>query len=422
MKKTTLFCLISIFFVLSCKKDNNNKPSTACGILTINVGVDIFITEINTNWKSTLDTDDFKVIIFKNTGEIVNTYERAADMPDEIELEPAEYYIEAHSNNFQPVSFENPYYYGISGNFSLDNEEHKIITVNCELANCAVSVAYSQNVQSDFTDYYTVVSNSDSALVFNKDEIRFGYFDLKPLFIEAYLIYTLADSSVQTKLLTGSINTPQAKKHYEVRVDASVKNGTASVNIILDDITEYELIEITDGDTSNIQGKIGYGDLLITEIMYDPSTIPDAEGEWFEIYNNTISEIDIDSLVIKRDADIHVVNQEILIPAGDHYVLARSDNATSVLKYVYGTDITLTNSGADLIIANFGTDGTNGSEIASVNYGLSGFPDPSGASLNLDSMNYNVESAKTGTSWCASTIVFDTGDLGTPGAVNSSCN
>ena len=75
----------------------------------------------------------------------------------------------------------------------------------------------------------------------------------------------------------------------------------------------------------------------------DPSTISDTEGEWFEIYNNTSTEIDINRLIIKRATDLHIINEEIILPPGEYYVLARSENATTALKYVYGSDITLTN-------------------------------------------------------------------------------
>ncbi len=422
MKKTILFLLTCLVFVCSCKKDNDNRPTSESGKLSVSVGVEVFTGKINTSWKSTLDTEDFKVLICKNTGEVVKTFERAADMPDEITLETGEYYVTAHSNNFLPAAFENPYYFGKSENFNLSKEEHRTVTVNCELANCAVSVTYSGNIQSDFTDYYATVSISDSALKYEKDEARTGYFDLKPISIEALLVYSMVNGSSQTKLLTGIIEDPQAKKHYEVRLDASVNDGIASVNIYLDDSTDYELVEISEGDTNGIPGNIIYGALLITEIMYDPTAISDAEGEWFEIYNNSSSQIDINGIVIRRVGDLHVINQEKVLLPGEYYVLARSENATSAPKYIYGTDITLTNSGAELIIANYGTDGTDGFEIASVNYGAKGFPHPSGASLNLDPVYYNVESAKLGTNWCASTDVYDTGDLGTPGSVNSSCD
>ena len=421
MKERTLLFASILLFVLSCKKDDNSIHLSVNGKISVNIGLEIFSGDLDTGWKSTMDTDDFKVVICKSTGEAVQTYERAADMPDEISLEPDEYYVEAHSNNYMPAAFENPYYYGSSDNFVLDKEEHRTVTVNCELANCAVTVVYSENVQADFIDFYTVVSTSDSSLIYNNDEIRYGYFGLKPISIEASLTYSLNNGLEQIKVLTGNIDYPQPKKHYEVHVDSSVEDGTASVNIHLDDSIVHEIINLFTEDTSEIPGRIGYGDLLITEIMYNPTAIPDAEGEWFEIYNNTLSDININELVIKRSSDLHIVDQEIIIKPGEHYVLARSESATSAPMYIYGTDITLTNSGAELIIANYGTNGSNGSLIASVNYGLSGFPNPAGASINLDYLYYDVESAKIGTSWCESTEIFETGDLGTPGSVNSSC-
>jgi hypothetical protein len=426
MKKSVLFCLLSIYIILlgvinSCRKDDGS-PLNEKGKISIKLGIEIDIKDTGKNLKSTLQADSFKVIIYNTTGAVVLEFENAIDLPGEIELIPGEYYVVANSKNFMPAAFENPYYFGRSENFVLENEEHRMVNVNCELANCAVSVIYSENIQNDFSDYYAIVSIEGGALIFNSNEIRMGYFDLAPLSIEAVLEYSLTGGSTATKTLTGIIDNPQAKKHYEIHIDASLADGQAAVIIHLDESIDPEVIEITDDSVDIIPGPVGYGDLLITEIMYDPSAISDTEGEWFEIYNNSLSDIDINQLVIKRASDLHIINQEIVLSPGEYFVLARSENATTASKYVYGSDITLTNTGGELIIANFGTDGSNGSEIASVNYGDTGFPDPVGASINLDPSYFNVEQAKSGFSWCESTVAYDTGDLGTPGVENSSCD
>lgn len=426
MKKSYLFYLLTVYIVSlviinSCKKDDVS-PTNEKGKISINLGIEIDVKDTGKSLKSTLDEDSLRVIVYNNTGAIVIEFENAIDIPDEIELDTGEYYIVAHSNDFMPAAFENPYYYGISENFTLVKEEYRIVTVNCELANCAVSVLYSDNIQNDFSDYYTIVSIEGGSLTFDRYETRLGYFDLLPLSIEAVLEYSLIDGSTAIKTLTGIIDNPQAKKHYEVHLDASLTDGQAAIVINLDESIDPEIVEITDDSTIVIPGAIGYGDLLITEIMYDPSAVTDTEGEWFEIYNNSTSDVDINQLVIRRASDLHIVNQEVIISPGEYFVLARSENATSSPKYVYGSDITLTNTGAELIIANYGTDGTNGSEIASIDYGAPGFPDPTGASINLDPSYFNVEQAKSGSSWCESIVAYDTGDLGTPGSVNSSCD
>jgi len=426
MKRIVLFCslaviLLSTLFIHSCKKDDDN-PSEGKGKISISIGIDIDVSDISKNFKSTNQADSFRVLIYNNSGEVVLEFEDASDITGDISLDPGEYYVEAHSDNFMPAAFENPYYFGRSENFVLEREEYRTVTVNCELANCAVSVSYSDNIKNNFSDYYTVVSIEGGSLAFSMDETRTGYFDLRPVTIEAFLEYSLTGGSKAIKTLSGTIENPQAKKLYEVHLDASVSDGQAAIIINLDESIENEIIEINETDTSVAPGPIGYGDLLITEIMYDPSAISDTEGEWFEIYNNSIENIDINGMVIKRASDLHIINEVVILSPGEYFVLARSVNATLAIDYIYGSEITLTNSGAEIIIANYGTDGTNGSEIASVDYGASGFPGASGASINLDPAHFNVDQAKLGTNWCESIVGYDTGDLGTPGSINSNCD
>jgi len=157
--------------------------------------------------------------------------------------------------------------------------------------------------------------------------------------------------------------------------------------------------------------------------MYNPTAVSDTEGEWLEIYNNSSQSIDIFQLVLKKGTEVqHIINENILIDPQQHFVLARHQNATSGAGYIYGSDMTLTNSGDDISLANYGIDGTDGRVIAFVNYGNTGFPDGSGASLNLDQNTYDVNLAQLGENWCTSISTFDTGDLGTPGALNDVCN
>jgi len=199
-----------------------------------------------------------------------------------------------------------------------------------------------------------------------------------------------------------------------------LNNGQASILLNIDENVTTETICITEAQT----GEVNPGDILIIEIMYDPDTLSDTEGEWFEIYNTTDSIINLKNLVIKcNDNNSHIITDSISLAPDTYFVLARNEAATTAIKYVYGSSITLTNSSTNLILANYGTDGSNGSEIASVFYDESnGFPAGIGASIQLNPLYYNVTDAKSGSSWCLSTISFDTGDLGTPGIANTDCN
>jgi len=48
------------------------------------------------------------------------------------------------------------------------------------------------------------------------------------------------------------------------------------------------------------------------------------------------------------------------------------------------------------------------------------FPDPNGASMNLDIGHYNYLDNDNGANWCLGVTSYN-GDLGTPGSANVSC-
>jgi hypothetical protein len=78
--------------------------------------------------------------------------------------------------------------------------------------------------------------------------------------------------------------------------------------------------------------------------------------------------------------------------------------------------------GENLIVNTFGTDGTDGDVICSVDYGAAGFPSGvNGKSIQLDPGITGAAEAMLGTNWCVSTLPYNTGDLGTPGSINTTC-
>jgi hypothetical protein len=75
-----------------------------------------------------------------------------------------------------------------------------------------------------------------------------------------------------------------------------------------------------------------------------------------------------------------------------------------------------------LILNEYGTDGTDGNIICRVDYGEAGFPTGlNGCSMQLAPDITEVDDALLGTNWCASTLTFASGDLGTPGTQNTTC-
>ena len=417
-----MVCLMTIS-LFSCQKNEFN-PNSETGNLHVNIGLLMHINEVSRGLKSMLQTEDFKVNIFRADGTEAMTFESALDMPDTIELEIGNYYVEAHSDNNLPAAFENPYYFGVSDVFAISSNSQQSVLVNCELANTIVTVVYSDNTMNSFVDYSTTVSSELGYLVFSKDETRMGYFQTLPLEILVELAYLNPDGSDTSKILSGRIPEPLPNRHYEILVDASPDEGMASFQILLDSSdVQVESVEITDHSYNPQSSEIGYGELLITEIMYDPSSLSDTDGEWFEIYNNSDQAVNLKNLVLGRDdANRHIITDSIELSPASYFVFSRTEAATDAThSYIYGSDISLTNTGAVLSIYNEGAETDPGALIFSVNYGGDYFPDGAGASISLNPDMINAADAVTGTSWCISTSVYSTGDFGTPGAVNDSC-
>jgi hypothetical protein len=413
-----MLILLSLF---SCHKEDlkNKKPT---GELKIEIGLYVSVNEEKESLKSTLGAEDFKVIVYNDADEEVLAFEKASEMPDVIQLEAGNYYVTAFSENNLPAAFENPYYFGKSGNFAISPDNQQTVVVNCELGNTIVSVVYSDYVKSNFKDFTTTVSSAEGSLDFVKNETRAGYFKPLPLTIRASLTMQKPDGTFESKILTGTIPDPKPKRKYEIHVNTSAGTGSSVLQINMDESTgPIEIVDITD-QVQNTDSVLKGGELLITEIMYDPTALTDAVGEWFEVYNNTNRTLNLQKLVIKKnDTEKHIITESISLLPGSYQVFSRTDNALTGIKYVYGTGISLNNTGAILSVSNYGTDGTDGTIICSVNYGAEGFPSATGASLCLDPGSLNPLDMALGSSWCVSSSVYSTGDKGTPGTANDNC-
>jgi len=412
-----------LVFVISCQKEDFPSRKET-GSLCINIESALQVNEVNSHLKAAPVIEDFKVTIYRSDGTEAMGFDSTTIRPDTLELEVGDYYVEAHSDNNLPAAFENPYYYGISEIFTVSSNTQNSVLVHCLLANTIVSVAYSDQVTGGFSEYQTTVASALDSLVYLQDETRLGYFRTLPLDIRVDLSYAKTDGTVVRKSLSGSIPYPLANRHYEIFVDASLSEGLAGFQITMDSTgVPIEIIEIADTPVVPDPGAIAFGDLLITEIMYNPTALSDTEGEWFEVYNPTGHSINLQNLILGRDeANRHTISEALTLQPGTYMVFQRHDTATTASStYTFGSDLLLPNTGAVLSIFNEGTESEPGALIFSVDYGDFGFPEGSGASICLNPELMNAADAPQGTSWCVSSSLYSTGDLGTPGSVNDIC-
>jgi hypothetical protein len=393
-------------------------------MLRLNVGISVTESDGNQRLKSAVTAADFHVQIFNSKNEVVKDFAHASEVPDTLILAAGQYYAVASSDNNQPAAFDNPYYSGNSGNFSITAGQVATADITCSLANIMVTVVYSSQLAGTFTDYSTKISNTTGNLVFSKAETRSGYFNAGPLRIEASLVYSVG-STVKSRKLTGEIAAPEFGKHYEVHIDASQTEGGSLLSVTLDETVETEVISISgEGTVVDNPSNPGSG-LLITEIMFDPAALSDAQGEWIEVLNNSGETVNLKNMVLRKGSEsFHKINADVNIAPGASVVLGNSVTATGNVSYNYGSALSLTNTGGfELILATYGTNGLDGTVLCSVNYRSSGFPaSVAGKSMQLDPTVTTAAAATLGSNWCLSTQTFATGDYGTPGLPNTACD
>ncbi len=173
-----------------------------------------------------------------------------------------------------------------------------------------------------------------------------------------------------------------------------------------------EVVPIT--ETFIIGSEPFYGQLLITEIMADPTPsngLPEAE--YFELYNSGQKAIELAGV---RLNDVIFSSPKVLAP-GDYLVCASEGSASDFLLFpeiYFISELSttyFTNSGRDLSLFN-----PSGEELDRVNYDLTWYADEDAldGGYSLERINL-MEPCRGGDNWRASTHA----DGGTPGEVNS---
>ena len=163
------------------------------------------------------------------------------------------------------------------------------------------------------------------------------------------------------------------------------------------------------------------GEVVISEVMQNPSTVDDSAGEWFEVHNPTAGDLNIGGCIIASSGDSsHTIDSlAVVVPAGGYVVLGiGSDpvlNGGVPVDYVF-SDTVLAN-GSDVL--SLTCDGTLIDSIAWDDGAT--FPDPTGSSMQLGSFALNITSNDRGGNWCEGTATYGLGDIGTPGAANDVC-
>ncbi|TNF22605.1 MAG: hypothetical protein EP329_28380 [Deltaproteobacteria bacterium] len=150
-------------------------------------------------------------------------------------------------------------------------------------------------------------------------------------------------------------------------------------------------------------------DLIITEIMPDPTSISDNEGEWFELYNPTGLTMRLEGCTVSDGGDDLHTFSAFDVPPHAWVSLARTDHPGFAPDYVYA-GMRLTNSGDNLFLR------CGQADIDSATWSSS----EAGRAWQLDA-GALAEAHPPTSAWCAATSVYNGQDRGTPGVENPPC-
>ena len=222
---------------------------------------------------------------------------------------------------------------------------------------------------------------------------------------------------------------------------------------INDDHAEYPLVVdpiVSVGARNNCSGvamsTIAEGDLIVTEMLIDPTHVVDDLGEWIEIYNTSAQTIDLDDLVVWDDGiDEFMVGDCFDLAPGAYAVIGREGDSS--INGGYSPDIVVTsgsfhlanktNNGDEVILGYRDPGSTDCNTdpctiVDRVNYTLAWAHNapvqgsdvffPKGASFSLDPDHFSSVENNSNNTWCDAMEFYGDGAFGTPGTSNDDCD
>lgn len=166
------------------------------------------------------------------------------------------------------------------------------------------------------------------------------------------------------------------------------------------------------------------GQVIISEIMPNPSVVSDGDGEWFELHNPSDTEsYQLGGCEISGNdgEEIIMLMTDLVIPPGGYLTFAPSsmEDVGFVPDYEWEVNYFISNSG-DVITLT-----CDDAIIDSVDYDPFPFSPGNGLSLNLDPGSFDATANDDGNNWCNGLTEYNSSktntDFGTPGAANDEC-
>jgi hypothetical protein len=154
--------------------------------------------------------------------------------------------------------------------------------------------------------------------------------------------------------------------------------------------------------------------VIFSELMKNPEVLPDADGEWIELYNAGSTALDLGGCTLGRDDQELALEGSLVLEPGRYLTLSNGQTPGFTPDVLY-SGLTLPNSGAfGLRLACAGT------VLDEVNVDPAMPAQRAGRSLSLSASALDDAANDDPARWCDGSTSYD-GDYGTPGTGNPDC-
>ncbi|HEU4576635.1 MAG TPA: lamin tail domain-containing protein [Polyangiaceae bacterium] len=154
--------------------------------------------------------------------------------------------------------------------------------------------------------------------------------------------------------------------------------------------------------------------VVISELMKNPEALPDADGEWLELYNAGTQDLDLSGCELRRDEQTLPLEEGFSIAAGAYLTFSNGEMPGFQPDVLY-RGITLPNTGSFVLALACGSQ-----LIDQVTIDSSALPNKAGHSLSLASSALDPAANDRPENWCDGVSAYN-GDFGTPGEDNPAC-
>ncbi|MEG2791975.1 MAG: DUF4493 domain-containing protein [Odoribacter sp.] len=201
-------------------------------------------------------TERLALDILKNGVIVKHTDDWKTLQGESLLLPTGRYVLKAYSvaKDSMIVGFQGqPFYVGVS-EVVVEKDVAKPAEVVCSLAQCMVSVHYTDHFKQNFKSYTCRVENSYGTADFVQNETRSAYYPA------AAMTATLSLTNTDNKsfVLTQKIPNVKARYHYNIHYDVTTE-GDGSFNITVDQTTHNYIVNIVVPLTSSADPKLHTG-------------------------------------------------------------------------------------------------------------------------------------------------------------------